>query len=275
VTDLAAILKTIAGYDELDSTSMRVPVPDYLAEVKQVGANGIKGLRIGVPAEYFIAGIDPEVERTVKVAIDRLSKLGAEIVNISLPHTEHALAVYYILAPAEASSNLARYDGVRYGRRAKNVRSLTELYETTRAEGFGAEVQRRILIGTYVLSAGYYDAYYLKAQQVRTLILDDFKAAFANKCDLIAAPVSPTTAFKLGEKTDSPLQMYLADVFTIPISLAGLPAMSIPIGMDAKNLPIGLQLIGPAFEELRLLKTAQLYLEQHPFDTRSMTKAHG
>ena len=253
VEDLAIILGVIAGHDEHDSTSMKVDVPDYYGALKADKGSSLDGLRIGVPKEYFIDGMDPEVERSVRESLKLMGQLGAKIVDISLPHTEYALPVYYIITPAEASSNLARYDGVRYGYRTERGKTLSEMYEMTRGEGFGKEVRRRILIGTYVLSAGYFDAYYLKAQQVRTLLINDFKAAFANHCDVIAAPVSPTTAFKIGEKSSDPVAMYLADVFTVPINLAGLPGLSIPCGLDSAGLPIGMQLIGPPFSELELL----------------------
>lgn len=272
--DLAMIMSVIAGHDEHDSTSMTTPVPDYLRAVKEGRTASLQGLRVGVPKEYFIEGIDPEVEGAVREGLKKLAALGAEIVDISLPHTQYAVAVYYIIAPAEASSNLARYDGIRYGHRAKGVATLSELYERTRAEGFGSEVKRRVFIGAYVLSAGYYDAYYLRAQQVRTLIINDFKAAFANRCDIIATPVAPTTAFRLGEKTSSPLEMYLADVFTIPASLAGIPGLSLPCGLDSKGLPVGLQLLGAPFAEDQLLKVASALANELPFDTSRMTRAH-
>jgi aspartyl-tRNA(Asn)/glutamyl-tRNA(Gln) amidotransferase subunit A len=249
---------------------MRVEKEDYLQAVRDEGS--LKGMRIGIPREYFIEGIEPDVEREVRASIDTLSSLGAEIVDISLPHTEHALAVYYVLAPAEASSNLARYDGVRYGYRSSSGRTLREMYENTRAEGFGAEVKRRIMIGTYVLSAGYYDAYYRKAQEVRTLIIDDFKAAFSNHCDLILTPVAPTTPFRLGEKVSSPLSMYLADVFTIPVNLAGLPALAIPAGADSQGLPVGLQLIGQPFSEATLLRVGNTLSKAIGFDATTLTK---
>ena len=265
VEDAALCLRTIAGKDKKDSTSMEVPVPDYLHEIKKYDGH-LKGLRIGLPKEYFISGMDSDVEDTIKQSLKSLEKLGAEIVEISLPHTENAIAVYYIVACAEASSNLARYDGVRYGFRYKEAQTLSEMYEKTRALGFGPEVKRRIILGTYVLSAGYYDAYYRKAQQVRTLIINDFKAAFVNNCDVIATPVSPTTAFKIGEKTASPLQMYLGDVFTVPCSLAGLPGISLPCGLDRKNLPIGIQFIGKPFSEDMLLKTAYSFEQEIKFN---------
>jgi aspartyl-tRNA(Asn)/glutamyl-tRNA(Gln) amidotransferase subunit A len=212
-----------------------------------------------------------DVEASYYASLEVLKSLGAKAVEISLPHTRHALAAYYIIVPAEASSNLARYDGVRYGHRTNQVDSLKSLYERSRAEGFGPEVKRRIMMGSYVLSAGYYDAYYLKAQQIRTLIADDFRAAFANHCDIIATPVSPTTAFLLGEKTNSPLEMYLADVLTVPINLAGLPAMSVPAGLDSLGLPIGLQLIGAPFDEQTLLNSAHAFLRQQPFTIKPLT----
>lgn len=272
IDDCAMLFDAIAGADPLDSTSVPENVPECLKQLQSSDLSSLRGLRIGVPKEYFISGMDLSVENAVKESITAFSKLGAEIVEISLPHTAYALGAYYIIAPAEASSNLARYDGVRYGFRASNIGSLAELYEQTRARGFGQEVQRRILIGTYVLSAGYYEAFYGKAQQVRTLIIDDFKAAFANHCDLIVTPTSPSTAFKIGERTGSSLQMYLADVFTTPTSLAGLPALNVPCGVDGAGLPIGLQLIGNAFDELRLLKTGAALLQARPFQTNKFTR---
>jgi aspartyl-tRNA(Asn)/glutamyl-tRNA(Gln) amidotransferase subunit A len=270
--DLALILSAISGKDEQDSTSMEVEVPDYRAELRTAKGRGLKGLRVGVPKEYYIPGTEEDVDQAIRKSLNILVHLGAELVNISLPHTEFALATYYIIAPSEAASNLARYDGARYGQRTHSATTLQEMYEKTRAEGFGLEVKRRIMIGNYVLSAGYYDAYYLKAQQVRTLIINDFKAAFTNNCDVIATPASPTTAFKLGEKTDSPLTMYLADIFTVPVNLAGLPGLSIPCGLDRQGLPIGLQLIGPPFSEGKLLLTAQAFLDEQPFETDKKTK---
>jgi len=264
--DLAIVTRAISGHDDADSTSMNVPVPDYLAEIKAAQSWGLKGLRVGVPKEFFIPGMDRQVEEQVRDSLKVLASLGAELVEISLPHSELALPAYYILNPAEASSNFARFDGVRYGYRAQNYTSLTDMYERTRAEGFGKEVRRRILVGTYVLSAGYYEAYYQKAQQIRTLVIDDFKAAFANSCDVIAGPVAPTTAFTLGEKTDDPLQMYLADVFTVPLNLAGLPGLSVPCGLDDKKLPIGLQLIGGPFTESKLLQVGAAFAAERKFD---------
>ncbi len=272
IEDLAAILGIIAGKDTHDSTSMEVPVPNYLEEVRAAKGKGLQGVRIGVPKEYFIPGTEEDVEREVKNAIDVLVSLGAELVQISLPHTEYALATYYIIAPSEAASNLARYDGVRYGHRSRAATTLQEMYERSRAEGFGEEVKRRIMIGNHVLSTGYYDAYYRKAQQVRTLLVNDFKAAFHNHCDLIVMPTSPTTAFKIGERIDSPLTMYLADVFTVPVNLAGLPGLSVPCGLDRNRLPIGFQLVGAPFSESRLLVAGQAFLEAKPFDTKAMTE---
>ena len=253
VEDVARILQVIAGHDPLDSTSMPVDVPDYFA-----GLTGdVKGLKIGVPKEYFIEGMQPEVEQAVRAAIAHLESLGAQAVEISLPHTEYSVPAYYIIAPAEASANLARYDGIRYGLRVDKG-EMWPTYKATRGQGFGAEVKRRIMLGTYALSAGYYDAYYGKAQQVRTLIKRDFDEAF-KQVDVIAAPVAPTTAFKLGENTDDPIKMYLADVFTIPASLAGIPGLSVPCGFDDHHLPIGLQLIGPAFSEDVVLRVGHAY----------------
>ncbi len=255
VRDLAHVTQAIAGHDPHDSTSVKVDVPDFLGVLGQ----SIKGLRLGVPKEYFISGLDAEVRQIVEKAIDSLAKLGAKVVEVSLPNTDAALAAYYILAPAEASSNLARYDGIRYGHRTENAESLEELYSRSRSEGFGAEVKRRILVGTYVLSAGYYDAYYLRAQKVRSLVALDFKKAFATQCDLIIAPTAPTTAFKIGDKVEDPIAMYLNDIFTIPVNLAGLPGMSIPCGISKAGLPVGLQLIGKPWDEATLFKIAAAY----------------
>jgi aspartyl-tRNA(Asn)/glutamyl-tRNA(Gln) amidotransferase subunit A len=254
VRDCALLLQTLASHDPLDSTSVRLPVPDYHAHLDR----GVRGLRIGIPKEYFVEGMQPEVEAAVRTAVADLEALGAQSVPISLPHTEYAVAAYYIIATAEASSNLARYDGVKYGYRAEPVRGLTDMYLRTRAHGFGNEVKRRIMLGTYVLSAGYYDAYYLKAQKVRTLIRQDFLSAF-QQCDVIATPVAPTTAFRLGEKTDEPLTMYLSDIFTIAVNLAGLPGLSVPCGFDNNRLPISVQLIGKPFDEETLLQAAYAY----------------
>ncbi len=251
VRGVAYLLTAIAGHDPNDQTSSTRPVPDYAAALDK----GVRGLRIGVPAEYFGEGLAPEVEKAVRAGVEKLRAQGCEIREISLPNSPHAIATYYIVATAEASSNLARYDGVRYGHRAK-ANQLLEMYEKTRAEGFGAEVKRRIMLGTYALSAGYYDAYYLRAQKVRALIRRDFDQAFA-AVDAVLSPTSPTTAFQLGEKMDDPLAMYLNDVYTVPANLAGLPGISIPAGFDSKDLPIGLQLIGKPFEEETLLRIAR------------------
>jgi aspartyl-tRNA(Asn)/glutamyl-tRNA(Gln) amidotransferase subunit A len=275
VEDTAISLQVISGVDPKDSTSMAVNVPDYLSELRASKGKGLKGIRVGVPREFFVDGMSPDVRTNIENSLKTLEKLGATLVEISLPHMEYSLAVYYIVAPAEASSNLARYDGVKYGYRTNKPASLSEMYAKTRAEGFGAEVKRRILIGTYVLSAGYYDAYYKKAQAARTLITNDFKLAFNNSCDVIAGPVSPTTAFKIGEKTTSPLEMYLADIFTIPVNLAGLPGLSVPSGFDSKKLPIGLQLIGPAFSESLLFRVGQEFSDavEFPLNEKAMAGA--
>ncbi|MGH7384601.1 MAG: Asp-tRNA(Asn)/Glu-tRNA(Gln) amidotransferase subunit GatA [Candidatus Rokuibacteriota bacterium] len=262
VEDAALLLQTIAGPDPMDSTAVDVPVPDYRAALGE----GIEGMKIGVPAEYFIEGMDPEVEQAVRAAIAELEKLGARTEPVSLPHTEYGLAAYYVIAPAEASSNLARYDGVKYGLRAPGARDLIDMYSKTRAAGFGTEVKRRVMLGTYVLSAGYYDAYYGQAQKVRTLVRRDFDEAFA-RVDLIVAPTTPGVAFKMGEKED-PLQMYLNDIFTIPVNLSGLPGLSIPGGFTQAGLPIGLQLIGRAFDEATLLRAAHAYQQVTTWHTR-------
>ena len=253
VKDSAILLNIISGKDPFDSTSAPVAVPDFT----KVLGNEIKGLKIGIPKEYFIKGMDREIEESVKTAIKKLESLGAIPVEISLPHTEYAVATYYVLATSEASSNLARYDGVKYGFRAEG-KDLMEIYMNTRAQGFGAEVKRRIMLGTYALSSGYYDAYYKKAQQARTLIKRDFEKVF-NSVDAIVTPTSPTAAFKSGEKTEDPLQMYLSDIFTISVNLAGIPAISIPCGFTSNNLPIGLQIIGKHFDEESILKAAYAY----------------
>ncbi|MFH0924776.1 MAG: Asp-tRNA(Asn)/Glu-tRNA(Gln) amidotransferase subunit GatA [bacterium] len=251
VTDSAILLKAIAGYDPLDSTSINKGVEDYIRLLK----DEIKGMIVGVPKEYFIEGLDPEVKERVNEAIKGIEDLGCRIEEISLPHTEYAIATYYIIAPAEASSNLARFDGVRYGYRTKKAKDLREMYEKTRADGFGAEVKRRIMLGTYVLSSGYYDAYYLKAQKVRTLIKKDFDKAF-EKVQAIITPTSPVPAFGVGEKINDPLQMYLLDIFTISVNLAGLPAISVPCGFTKGKLPVGLQIIGKHFDEGSILRLA-------------------
>lgn len=263
VEDAAILLQAIAGYDPNDSTSVDLPVPDYRAALGQA----IKGLRLGIPREYFIEGTAPEVASAVRDAIAVCRDMGAEIIDISLPHTEYGIAAYYIIAPAEASSNLARYDGVKYGHRAEGGKELLETYRRTRSQGFGPEVKRRIMLGTYVLSAGYYEAYYGKASQVRTLIRQDFLDAF-DKCDAILAPVSPIPAFKIGEKADDPLQMYLGDVFTLPASLSGLPGISVPCGFTSENLPIGLQILGPHFREDLVLRIAHQFEQATAFHTR-------
>jgi len=248
VRDTAILMRSMAGHDPKDSTSIDRPVPDYEKALGQ----SIKGMRVGIPKEYRLSGMSDEIEALWSQGIAWLKEAGAEIVEVSLPYTKDALPAYYIVAPAEASSNLARYDGVRFGQRVAG-RDITELYEKTRAEGFGAEVRRRILIGTYVLSAGYYDAYYLKAQKVRALIAQDFATAFG-KVDALLTPATPSAAFAMGEKSDDPIAMYLNDVFTVTVNLAGLPGLAVPAGLDAQGLPLGLQLIGRAFEEETLLK---------------------
>ena len=255
VPDAALLLGAIAGHDPLDSTSADLPVPDYMKALKK---KDLKKLNVGVPVEYFADGLDPEVESSVRAAIDELKSLGGTIKEIHLPRTDAAVAVYYVIATAEASSNLARYDGVKFGLRAKETKDLLDLYMKTRQEGFGPEVKRRIMLGTYALSAGYYDAYYGKAQAVRTLICEDFRAAFKD-VDLIVTPVTPTPAFKLGEKSEDPLQMYLSDIYTISVNLAGLPAIAVPCGFSRAGLPIGVQLIGRPFEEETLLRAAHAY----------------
>ncbi|HEV2118397.1 MAG TPA: Asp-tRNA(Asn)/Glu-tRNA(Gln) amidotransferase subunit GatA [Terriglobales bacterium] len=255
VKDAALLLRTIAGRDPMDSTSAEVPVPDYALEI----GRPVKGLRLGVPREYFGDGLDREVRAAVEAAIQTLAqKCGCEIVPVSLPHTEYAIPTYYLIATAEASSNLARYDGVRYGFRAAQAGTLAEMYRRTRDQGFGAEVKRRIMLGTYALSAGYYDAYYLKAQKVRTLLARDFEQAF-EKVDAIVTPTSPTPAFKLGEKVDDPLAMYLADIFTVVADLVGIPGISVPCGENHEGLPIGLQVLGKHFDEGAILRVAHAY----------------
>ncbi len=252
VKDAAIVLRTIAGRDPMDSTSAELPVPDYVAELEKA----VRGLKIGVAKEYLGEGLDPEVRKAIEAAIQKLARQGCEIVDVSLPHTKYAIPTYYIVATAEASSNLARFDGVRYGYRAKDARTLSEMYRRSRDQGFGAEVKRRIMLGTYALSAGYYDAYYLKAQRVRTLLTRDFEEAF-KKVDAIVAPVSPTAAFKLGEKVDDPLAMYLADIYTVTADLAGIPGISVPCGETKEKLPIGLQILGRHFDESTILRVAQ------------------
>jgi aspartyl-tRNA(Asn)/glutamyl-tRNA(Gln) amidotransferase subunit A len=253
VTDCALLLEAIAGHDPADSTSVNRSVPRYVEAL----TGSLKGVRLGIPKEYFISGMQPEVDQAVRQAVRRLQSEGAVVVEITLPHAEYAIAVYYIVATAEASSNLARYDGMRYGARVP-ANDLMETYMLSRARGFGSEVKRRIMLGTYVLSAGYYEAYYLKAQKVRGLIKKDFDEAFT-RCDAIITPTAPTTAFLIGEKTQDPLQMYLSDICTISTNLAGLPALSLPCGFDVQGLPIGLQIIGQHFDESTVLRVAHAY----------------
>ncbi|MFY9574540.1 MAG: Asp-tRNA(Asn)/Glu-tRNA(Gln) amidotransferase subunit GatA [Blastocatellia bacterium] len=262
VEDVACMLSIIAGRDSNDSTSSNVAVDDYVSSL----GGDIRGLRVGVPREYFGAGLDPEVKGSVEAAIQKLEELGAQVVDISLPHTEYAVPVYYLVATAEASANLARFDGVRYGFRAEEASTIKTMYSRTREQGFGTEVKRRIMLGTYALSAGYYDQYYGKAQRVRSLIERDFHDAFA-RCDVIATPTAPTPAFKLGEKTNDPLEMYLSDIYTITLNLAGVPGLSLPCGLTSSGLPIGIQLIGKHFDEARLLRTAHNLEQALGFDS--------
>ena len=259
VKDAAIVLSVIAGRDSMDSTSADLPVPDYVSELEKP----VHGLRIGVAKEYFGEGLDTEVHLAVEAAIQKLADLGCEIIPVSLPHTKYAVPTYYIVATAEASSNLARYDGVRYGHRASGVRTLSEMYRRTRDEGFGTEVKRRIMLGTYALSAGYYDAYYLKAQKVRSLLAQDFREAF-KKVDAIVTPTTPTPAFKLGDKVNDPLSMYLADIYTVTADLAGIPAISVPCGETKEKLPIGLQILGKHFDEGTILRVAHAYEKARP-----------
>jgi aspartyl-tRNA(Asn)/glutamyl-tRNA(Gln) amidotransferase subunit A len=259
VEDCALLLEALAGHDPADSTSVNRPVPRYTDAL----TGNINGLRLGIPKEYFVSGMQPEIDIAVRDAIRLLETNGARIEEISLPYTEYAIAVYYIVATAEASSNLSRYDGMRYGHRAPAT-DLIETYMRSREEGFGPEVKRRIMLGTYVLSAGYYEAYYLKAQRARTLIKKDFDDAF-KRCDVIVTPTAPTTAFKIGEKTQDPLQMYLSDIYTISVNLAGLPALSLPCGFDTTGLPIGLQIIGKPFDEATILRVAHAYEQSTPW----------
>jgi aspartyl-tRNA(Asn)/glutamyl-tRNA(Gln) amidotransferase subunit A len=263
VTDSALLMNVLAGHDPNDSTSANIPVPDFTRALKK----DVKGLKIGMPKEYFIEGMDPEVEKAVKDAVKTLEGLGAKVVEISLPHTDYAIATYYILATSEASSNLARYDGVKYGFRVQAPKDLLDLYMKTRDQGFGPEVKRRIMLGTYALSAGYYEAYYKKGQQARTLIKRDFDEAFKT-VDVIATPTAPTAAFKIGEKTTDPLQMYLSDIFTISVNLAGIPGMSLPCGFTKNNLPIGLQILGKHFDEETILHAAFAYEQATEWHTR-------
>jgi aspartyl-tRNA(Asn)/glutamyl-tRNA(Gln) amidotransferase subunit A len=263
VRDAALLLQAICGHDFRDSTSVNVPVPDFTQSL----VDNVRGMILGIPKECFREGLDPEVESAFREAVRNLEKLGAKTVEVSLPHSEYALAVYYIIAPAEASSNLARYDGVKYGFRAKGSFDLMEMYKETRSQGFGAEVKRRIMLGTYALSAGYYEAYYRKAAQVRTLVRQDFEKTFAH-CDVLLTPTAPTPAFKLGEKVDDPLQMYLSDIFTIPCNLAGLPGLSLPSGFSKQGLPIGLQILANHFQEEKMLRAAYVYEQNTEYHLR-------
>jgi aspartyl-tRNA(Asn)/glutamyl-tRNA(Gln) amidotransferase subunit A len=263
--DVAILFSHFAGFDPRDATTLEVPIP----EIKLTGDTQLKGLKVGVPKQYFIRGIQPEVEKAVKIAIEQLENLGAEHIPISLPHTDFALPVYYIIAPAEASANLARFDGIRFGP-AMSKDDLRELYFATRGKLFGSEVKRRIMLGTYALSTGYYDAYYNQAQKVRTLIKRDFDEAF-KKVDVIAAPVAPTTAFKIGEHTEDPLAMYLEDIFTLPANLAGVPAIAFPVGLDSRGMPIGMQLMGRYFDEPTLFKAAHAYQKATEWHLRRPT----
>ena len=258
VRDCALVLGAISGHDRRDSTSINAPVPDYTAKLEA----GVKGLKIGLPREYFVAGMQPEVEAAIRRSIDELVKMGAELVEVSIPNTQYALATYYLIATAEASSNLGRYDGVGFGHRGEGS-DIVSMYKRSRAEGFGPEVQRRIMLGTYALSSGYYDAYYLKALKVRTLIKQDFDRAFG-KVDVLIAPIAPTTAFKIGEKVEDPLAMYLVDVCTIPSNLAGVPALSLPCGF-VEGLPVGMQIIGPHLSEATLLQVAYTFEQAHDY----------
>ncbi len=267
VRDCALLMNIIAGYDERDSTSVNTPVPDYTKAL----INDVRGLKIGIPKEAFVDGLDPEVRQAVEESLNVLKKLGAEIKEVTLPHTPYAVATYYIVATAEASSNLARFDGVRFGLRQQpnpgRKNALLDMYEETRAKGFGDEAKRRIMLGTYALSSGYYDAYYLRGQKVRTLIKNDLDEAFKG-CDVIVTPTSPTLAFKVGEKVTDPLSMYLSDIYTIPANLAGIPAISIPCGFSKSGLPIGLQLMGKAFDEEMLLRVSYAYEQNTPWHTK-------
>ncbi|MBC2695069.1 MAG: Asp-tRNA(Asn)/Glu-tRNA(Gln) amidotransferase subunit GatA [Desulfobacteraceae bacterium] len=264
VTDCAVLMNAISGYDAGDSTSVPMDVPDYTTFLEK----GLKGVKIGIPREYnALSGLDAEVSEAVKNAVKTIEGIGAECVEVSLPHSEYAVAAYYVIAPSEASSNLARYDGVKYGLRDKNKNDLIEMYKSTRSMGFGSEVKRRIIIGTYCLSAGYYDAYYRKASQVRTLITEDFKKAFKS-CDVLLSPVAPTPAFKTGERTEDPLKMYLSDIFTLSANLAGIPGMSVPCGFSSQGLPIGLQIIGKHFNEEKMIKVAYNFEQATDFHNK-------
>ena len=261
--DLALLLNLMVGFDERDSTSLQRDAEDYARDL----ALPLKGLKIGLPKEYFAQGLSADVARAVEAAIDQYRKLGAQTVEISLPNTRLSIPVYYVLAPAEASSNLSRYDGVRYGYRAPEYTDLQDMYQKTRAQGFGAEVKRRIMMGTYVLSHGYYDAYYLQAQKLRRLIAQDFAQAYT-QCDVIMGPTTPTTAFNLGEKSDDPVQMYLSDIYTIAVNLAGLPGLSIPVGFGDNGRPVGLQIVGNYFAEAKMLNVAHQYQLATDWHTR-------
>jgi aspartyl-tRNA(Asn)/glutamyl-tRNA(Gln) amidotransferase subunit A len=267
VTDCAMVMNVISGYDSADSTSVPKEIPDYTSFLE----DDLKGMVVGIPKEYSVAkGLDPDVAHAVKCAIEKIQGMGAGCVDVSLPHTEHAVAAYYVIAPSEASSNLARYDGVKYGYRDKNKKSLMDMYKSTRSKGFGPEVQRRIILGTYSLSAGYYDAYYGKASQVRTLIIEDFKKAFQS-CDVILSPVAPTPAFKIGEMVDDPLTMYLSDIFTLSANLAGIPGISVPCGFSSNGLPIGLQIMATHFDEGKLFKVAYNFEKNTDFHKKKPT----
>jgi len=268
VRDAAVVTQCIAGRDERDSTTADVAVPDYVSAL----SDDVRGARIGVPRALLGEGVDADVLARVEAAIEAYRGLGAEIVDVDLPHAKYSIAVYYIIATAEASSNLARYDGVRYGYRAEDPRDLRDMYRRTREEGFGAEVKRRIMLGTYVLSSGYYDAYYLKAQQVRTLIKRDFIEAFG-RCDAVLTPTSPTPAFRLGEKTNDPLSMYLSDIYTCMANLAGVPGISVPCGLSRHGFPVGFQLMAPHWGEPALFRLAHAYEQAHPFTARPRVKA--
>jgi len=264
VTDCAVLMNAISGYDAGDSTSVPMDVPDYTTFLKE----GLKRVKIGIPKEYnALPGLDAEVSEAVKNAVMTIEDLGAECVEVSLPYSEYAVAAYYVIAPSEASSNLARYDGVKYGLRDKDKNDLIEMYRSTRSMGFGSEVKRRIIIGTYCLSAGYYDAYYKKASQVRTLIIEDFKRAFKS-CDVLLSPVAPTPAFKTGERTEDPLKMYLSDIFTLSANLAGIPGMSVPCGFSSQGLPIGLQIMGKHFNEEKMIKVAYNFEQATAFHNK-------
>ena len=262
-SDLATLLGVMAGFDARDSTSAERPVDDYAGKLDA----GVKGLKVGVPREYFSKDLNADVATAVRAAIDEFSRLGAKVVEVSLPNQHLSVPAYYVIAPAEASSNLSRFDGVRYGYRAPEFKDLADMYRKTRAQGFGAEAKRRILVGTYVLSHGYYDAYYLQAQKIRRLVANDFAAAF-RQCDLILGPVAPSVAFDIGAKADDAVQMYLADLYTIPINLAGLPGLSIPCGFGAKGRPVGLQIVGNYFDEARMLAAAHAYQQATDWHTR-------